>query len=434
MRESVMWASEGGPIIGQIKHGKKYPFGTVPAEQYESDMDQVNERVTGLNTAVTACQGNIAGITTALDTLSGQYGATVPGLVQSLSDIRVQITEVSAAITAVTMTQNTDRTYFTERITAAENSVTALAQTVENYKATLSNQIEGLRADMTLTSQDIAVINNTLQSMGSTISGIQSAIHEVEGRMSTQEVGMSTLRQQLLNSVYTIENEIEQIVADKAAIKNSLNELESALNDYEVATNATLQEHNFRIARLEGGNPAKIISFTASPDICEMGGFENVILNWEVDGNINSVAINGETVTGTSKTYPDVHEDTAYTLSVVDAKGNTLNSTVSVDFVNHIYWGVSDSPNQTKATVKALNSTELSDNRTRIVSVSPNAEYVYYAYPKRLGTSEFIVNGFKGGFEDPVTVSIDNHSGYEEDYYVYRSTNKLNITLDILVI
>ena len=105
-----------------------------------------------------------------------------------------------------------------------------------------------------------------------------------------------------------------------------------------------------------------------------------------------------------------------------------------MDFVNHIFWGVSASANQTEGTVKALDNTELSNVRARTITVSANNEYIYYAYPKRLGTSEFRVNGFTGGFENPAIVSIDNHSGYDEDYYVYRSANKLNSTFEVHII
>ena len=63
-----------------------------------------------------------------------------------------------------------------------------------------------------------------------------------------------------------------------------------------------------------------------------------------------------------------------------------------------------------------------------------NDEYIYYSYPKRLGTSEFEINGFVGGFEDPTIIAIDNHSEYEEDYYVYRSANKISGTFTVHVI
>lgn len=600
MRESTMWATQGGPIIGEIKNGKKYPFGTVPATQYEEDMAALNTEISGLNAAVVACQGSLTGLSSALDTLSGQYAATVPGLSQAVSDIRVQITDVNAALTAatarlessisdlsqtvngidttlseriaqterglqsanagisantqdiavntanissltgrvdtldskvthdvdaltgrmtaaegdiqgldltlrehsseissqgetigilssdlgavtdlatatsattaanseaitgirdaitqmrasitanadainafnaaiteLTSTQNVDRATLTARIAAAENSVTALSNTVETINTTLSNQISGLRADMTVNSQDIAVIKSTLQTQGAAIAAEEDRIQAVESRMNTQEVGMATLRQQLLNSVTIIENEMEQVVTDKAAIKADLAALTAAVNAYEADTDATLREYNQRLAHLEDSTPLEIISFTATPDVCEIGGSENVVLNWNVQGNIETLTINGDAVSGTSKTYANVHEDTSYTLNAVDAKGNIARRTISVDFVNHIFWGVSASANQTEGTVKALDNTELSDVRARTIHVSANNEYVYYAYPKRLGTSEFRVNGFTGGFEDPVIVSIDNHAGYDEDYYVYRSANKLNSTFDVHII
>ena len=100
MRNSTMWATQGGPIIGEIKNGKKYPFGTVAATQYEEDMAALNTEISGLNSAVVACQGSLTGLTSALETLSGQYAATVPGLSQAVSDIRVQVGDVNAALTA----------------------------------------------------------------------------------------------------------------------------------------------------------------------------------------------------------------------------------------------------------------------------------------------------------------------------------------------
>ena len=45
-----------------------------------------------------------------------------------------------------------------------------------------------------------------------------------------------------------------------------------------------------------------------------------------------------------------------------------------------------------------------------------------------------MVNDFTGGFEDPAIVSIDNHSEFYEDYYVYRSANKLSSTFEVHVL
>lgn len=600
MRESTMWATEGGPIVGEIRNGKKYPFGTVSATQYEADMAALNTEISGLNAAVVACQGSLTGLSSALDTLSGQYAATVPGLSQAVSDIRVQVGEVNAALTAATQsltasisavdtkadnidescgqrinaldsrittlaakeagdvetltgrldtaasdlrstqitvrdhttsinsltaatnqlstdvdalrtsvqshttaienletatgtlssdlgavtdlatatsattaanseaitgirdaitqmrasitanaqainafnaaiteltsTQNVDRATLTARIAAAENSITALSQNVESYSTALNNRISGVRADVDANMRDIAVIQSTLQTQGAAIASAEDRCTAVESRMNAQEVGMATLRQQLLNSVMNIENEIEQVVTDKAAIKANLAALTSEVSTYEADVNATLSEYNTRIARLEDSTPLEIISFTASPDVCELGGSENVVLSWNVQGSVESITINGDPVSGTSKTIPNVRENTSFTLNAVDTRGNVARKTISVNFVNHIFWGTSPNAEATEGTLKALDFTELSDVRARDIHVSPDNEYIYYGYPKRLGTSEFRVNGFTGGFENPAIVSVDNHAGYDEDYYIYRSANKLNSTFEVHII
>ena len=548
MRESTMWATNGGPIIGEIKNGKKYPFGTVSATQYEEDMATLNTEISGLNSAVVACQGTLSGLQSALDTLSGQYGATVPGLSQAVSDIRVQVGEVNAALTAavasltasintvdaktgsieasygtrltaaengltrvsaesaqnaqdiaaqattigtlsndlgavtdlatgtaataaanseaitgirdaitqmrasitanadainafnaaiteLTSTQNVDRATLTARIAAAENSVTALSQTVEGYNTSLSNQIAALRASVTASAQDIAVIQNTLQIQGAAVESVDNRCSAVENRMNSQEVGMATLRQQLLNSVMNIENEIEQIVTDKAAIKADLTALTQAVNAYEADTAITLRELNNRVSALEDSIPLEILNFRATPDVCEIGGSENVILSWNIQGTIAQITLDGQDVTGeTQATKANVRENTSYLLNVADRRGNTARATASVKFVNHVFWGTSASAEATEATLKGLDHTELSDVRARTFNVSPDFEYIYYGYPKRLGTSEFKVNDFVGGFEDPEIVSVDNHAGFHEDYYIYRSANKLNSSFEVHVI
>lgn len=575
MRESTMWATQGGPIIGEIRHGKKYPFGTVTMAKFDEQIAEINERIDGLNFDVVACQGALTGLQASLDTLSGQYAATVPGLSQSVSDIRVQITEVDTALSAavtrlessigdltqtvhgldtslseqvtqverevqstnaavsantqdiavntanlssltgtvdalsskvthdvdtlsgrlttaegdiqgldltlrehsseissqgetigilshdlgavtdlatatsattaanseaitgirdaitqmrtsitanatainsinsaiaeLTSTQNVDRATLTARIAAAENSVTALSQTVEGYNTTLSNQISGLRAYLTVNSQEIAVIKSTLQTQGAAIDTQSGRITETETRMNALEVAMATLRQQLLNSTMNLQDEITRL-------------------------NTGLTSLEGRVAALENDKVFDIVSFTASPNICELGGHQNIVLTWDIRGAASQILLNNQEVTGNTITIPDLAEPTTFTLTIRDAGGNVRTKSVDVVFENHVFYGTSASPNATEGTVKALEFTELSEERARTFSALAQYEYIYYAYPKRLGTSEFMVNDFKGGFEDPAVVSIDNHSGYEEDYYVYRSANILNSTFEVHVI
>jgi hypothetical protein len=50
-------------------------------------------------------------------------------------------------------------------------------------------------------------------------------------------------------------------------------------------------------------------------------------------------------------------------------------------------------------------------------------QYIWFCYPKRLGTVTFWVGGFEGGFQPVETVSLTNMNGWTEDYYCWRSTN-----------
>jgi predicted nucleic acid-binding Zn-ribbon protein len=125
---------------------------------------------------------------------------------------------------------------------------------------------------MTVNSQNIAVIQNTLQIQGAAVESVENRCTAVESRMNSQEVGMATLRQQLLNSVMNIENEIEQVVTDKAAIKADLAELTASVNAYEADTAITLRELNNRVSALEDSIPLEILNFRATPDVCEIGG------------------------------------------------------------------------------------------------------------------------------------------------------------------
>lgn len=115
-------------------------------------------------------------------------------------------------------------------------------------------------------------------------------------------------------------------------------------------------------------------------------------------------------------------------------KITSVSRSVDVSFVNHIFWGTTSSSQINEGVVKGLDNTALTDVRTRTFRESPNNEYIVYAYPKRLGTSTFVSGGYEGGFNNPITVAMDNHSGLEEDYYVYRSENRLTVPVEISVL
>ena len=70
-------------------------------------------------------------------------------------------------------------------------------------------------------------------------------------------------------------------------------------------------------------------------------------------------------------------------------------------------------------------SSELSGSRARTKTVTAGAgQYIWFAYPARLGAATFKVGGFEGGFTlVDGSFSHTNASGYTEAYRVYRSDN-----------
>ena len=163
----------------------------------------------------------------------------------------------------------------------------------------------------------------------------------------------------------------------------------------------------------------KISSISASPTLCELGSSNDINISWSLNKTAEQQNINGTPVTGNSKQYTGVTSDATYTLNVSDGQTSATKSVV-VSFANQIYYGASASTSSAASLNKIL-----SNVKTRTVTVDAGAdEYIIYAIPVRLGTVSFFVSGFEGGFENPELKILTNASGYQEQYYVYRSTNK----------
>ena len=122
--------------------------------------------------------------------------------------------------------------------------------------------------------------------------------------------------------------------------------------------------------------------------------------------------------------YPAVAGTVVFTLTA--QKTGTATKTITHTFNNDRYWGVNliSSGVYSSADIRALASNDLTNSIPATFTVNPGAsQYIVYAYPSRLGTASFTVNGFTGGFNAPVTTSVTNASGYTENYSVYSSVN-----------
>ena len=363
---------EGEQIVGRIIYGKKFPFGTVSEETYKTDMTALNSKVSQLNTAVTNAQSGVTA-----------NEAEIRNLKSGISDIRTQIGNLIS--------------------TDAERD------------------------------REIAVLESSVSATGMQLTETRSAVSDLSTRMANCETTQATLRNQILNVSDSLNSRCDSLSTSLNAVRQDIQELRRTVGELSVSTAASIATINQRLANLEGGEAIGILSFTATPQTCEKGVTENIVLEWETKGDVKTTKINGEVVSGNTKTIKNVQSNQEFTLTVSDAKEITDSKKVSVTFSNYIYWGTDTSGLMTEGTVKGLDYSELTDQRTRNISTNPYGAYVYYSYPKRLGASIFSVSGFTGGFTSPETVVINNPSGYQEDYYVYRSVNKLTGSLEIVV-
>lgn len=178
--------------------------------------------------------------------------------------------------------------------------------------------------------------------------------------------------------------------------------------------------------------PIAISSFTHNAGTKERGAtVTDVTLSWKTnktpttltfDGEAIDVSVTSKTLSGLSITW---NNNKTWKLVATDTRDATAEKSVSITFCNGIYYGVgSVESGFTSAFVTGL-AKRLQTAKAYDFTVEPAGQYIYYAVPKRLGTVSFKVGGFEGGFESPETVSVTNSSNYTEDYYVYRSTNKI---------
>ena len=188
-------------------------------------------------------------------------------------------------------------------------------------------------------------------------------------------------------------------------------------------------------------------TMSASPSICEIGSKATITFTWRFkignnNAELSSLTFNGSTlsVTTTSKKVDNITSAGVYTVKGKRADGDQeeAEAKVNVYFYNKYYFGCASEPTTiTSDFIKGLNyKSEWASSHPTFTALPfvKLGEYIWYAYPARLETSRFKSNGFNGGFNEPQIVKFKNSSGYEEDYYVYRSTEASLGEVDVQVL
>ena len=175
--------------------------------------------------------------------------------------------------------------------------------------------------------------------------------------------------------------------------------------------------------------PISILSFSANISTVELGSeIDDLTLSWSLSRSPKTVMINNEPV------FPDVTTlelsnlnlvaNKTYTLKVEDERETIAQKSVSITFLNGVYYGVGKNvSNYSNEFILGLTKV-LSNSRARTITVnSDENEHIYYCIPSRLGQCNFNVGGFDGGFSKVSTIQFTNASGYRESYDIYKSTN-----------
>lgn len=426
---NVPWQGEIPPGAEQL-----FPDDFVAKTQYNSDMAVVNSKIFNVGSvaqwASDKCRELVAelavtvGKVEELEADDSDYSEKIAAMLSTLSNHAEAIVQLNSSLSDIdrelditddTVEQNT------ESINVLSSSIAILRENVNTELAAVKADILNVKGRMdsvevsvsTLRAQhetDKVQLQNSINSLSTALTalGTQFALYKDEADKALNEIQLSVIAAN--DNVNVVRETVNGLQADYKSFKNY--------------TDDEISEINKKINEIMGYEPVDIVKFTATPNICEIGGSENIILNWETSGSVEGVSVNNVPVEGTTVTMPAVTDDTEYRLKVFPTIGSPVSKVIYIKFVNHIFWGTTKSDVMSKSVVKGLANTEMTDEIVRDITLNLDNDYVVYAYPKRLGTVTFEVT-FKGGFEAPAVIAVDNHSEYSEDYYVYRSTRKL---------
>ena len=174
---------------------------------------------------------------------------------------------------------------------------------------------------------------------------------------------------------------------------------------------------------LNGSGSAKVVEKGATVD--------SVVLAWAFNKVPVSATVDGTAVDATqsgSKTLEGlaITADKTFTVRGTDARNASANKSISINFRNGKYYGVSTVDNADavdSAFIQSL-SKNLVTGRTGDFKVTAGeGQYIFFAIPTSMGAASFKVGGFEGGFELFKTFEYENVEGHKENYYVYKSAN-----------
>lgn len=266
-------------------------------------------------------------------------------------------------------------------------------------------------------------------------------VKEVTNGINKDEIQMKR-DENLVGDNKTIVGAINQLREDvdsgtgggTAELKDYQKKNDEFLNTTSKEIVGAINEVNNKIWNIQ--NPFDISSITLAPNISQMGSTVSPKLTWNyTHDTITSQTINNIAIENTlrTKTFTGVTATTTYTLVATSNNGVQKSKTATITFANGIYYGKSTTSTYNNALISGLTK-QLSNSKNRTITVNAGAgEYIFYCIPSRLGTCNFNVGGFDGGFSKVATINFTNSDNYAENYDIYKSDNanlgNTNITI-----
>ena len=201
----------------------------------------------------------------------------------------------------------------------------------------------------------------------------------------------------------------------------NMNEIEYRLNEYM----NKLQEHQSILDELSYVD--LVINLSSNTSTTQEKGkvLSNIVFTWSYNKDITSQSFNGETLDKEIRTisyHTSFSTNKTFTLNASDSK-KSFSKSISFNFLNGRYWGVSNKDNYDSAFIMSL-SKELSSSRGKTFTVNcGEGQHIYYCIPTSFGTPTFTVGGFSGGFSKVQNIQFTNGNGHTESYDIWKSTN-----------
>lgn len=192
--------------------------------------------------------------------------------------------------------------------------------------------------------------------------------------------------------------------------------------------NESMEWVSNQIAELDNQMNPLSINLTSSVTTAERGStVNNVKLIWSYNKEIASQKLNGSIIDVSLRTQTiteNITTNKTFTLEATSTAGQIKNKSVSLTFLNGVYYGKSSRMTYDGVLISSLTKV-LSDSRSRTITVNAGSgEYIYYCVPERLGDCKFKVGGFDGGFSKVATIDFTNNSNYTERYAIWKSDNE----------